>query len=134
MTMHAEGAFDVQLTPQPPEEDVGDPSVARMALVKRFHGDLEATSKGQMLATTTSVPGSAGYVAIERVTGTLAGRAGSFSLLHRGTMEGGAQDLAITVIPDSGAGELQGLSGTMTIEITGGMHVYELEYELPATA
>jgi Protein of unknown function (DUF3224) len=104
-----------------------------MWLDKQFHGDLEATSRGQMLTAMTDVKGSAGYVAIERVSGTLRGRAGSFLLQHTGTMTRGAPSLTITVVPDSGTEELAGLSGRMNIIITDGKHSYELEYALDAT-
>jgi hypothetical protein len=127
---HARGTFDVKMNPQAPEEKVGDPTVGRMALDKQFHGDLEATSKGQMLAVGTEVKGSAGYVAMERVTGTLNGRTGSFALQHSGTMTRGTPSLTITVVPDSGTGELAGISGRMAIEIADGKHSYDFEYTL----
>jgi Protein of unknown function (DUF3224) len=120
----------VQLKPQALEENVGDPSVGRMSIDKQFHGDLEGTSKGQMLAAGTDVEGSAGYVALERVTGTLAGRRGTFALQHTGIMDRGAPQLTITVVPDSGTGELAGLAGSMTIKMEEGDHFYEFEYEI----
>jgi Protein of unknown function (DUF3224) len=132
VTNHASGTFEVKVTPQAPEEGVGDPTVGRLALDKQFHGDLEGTSKGQMLGVRTEVEGSAGYVAMERVTGTLQGRTGSFALQHSGTMNRGAPTLVITVVPDSGTGQLAGLAGTMTIIIADGKHSYEFEYTLPA--
>ena len=128
MTDIARGAFDVKLTPQPSDRQPEEPALGRMWLDKEFHGDLEATSRGQMLTAMTDVKGSAGYVAIERVSGTLRGRAGSFVLQHTGTMTRGTPGLTITVVPDSGTGELTGLSGRMTIIITDGKHSYELEY------
>jgi uncharacterized protein DUF3224 len=131
MTMHARGTFEVKMTPQPAQDGVGDPGIGRMALDKQFHGDLEGTGKGQMLAAGTEVPGSAGYVALERVSGTLHGRRGSFALQHSGTMTRGAPQLAITVVPDSGAGDLLGLAGTLSITVTAGQHGYDLEYTLP---
>jgi hypothetical protein len=131
MTRHARGTFEVKMTPQPAQDGVGDPGIGRMALDKQFHGDLEATGKGQMLAAGTEVPGSAGYVALERVSGILHGRRGSFALQHSGTMTRGAPQLVITVVPDSGAGDLLGLAGTLSITVTGGQHGYELEYTLP---
>jgi hypothetical protein len=131
MTMHARGTFEVKMSPQPAQDGVGDPGIGRVALDKQFHGDLEATGKGQMLAAGTDVPGSAGYVALERVRGTLHGRRGSFALQHSGTMTRGAPQLIITVVPDSGAGELLGLAGTLSITVTQGRHGYELEYTLP---
>ena len=115
MTQHASGTFDVKLTPQPAEGE--SPAVGRMSIDKQFHGDLEGTSKGQMLAAMTGVKGSAGYVAIEQVTGTLHGRSGAFVLQHSGTMTRGAPQLIVSVVPDSGTGELAGLAGTMTIVI-----------------
>ena len=130
MTMHASGPFDVKLTPQPAEPDI-DGGLARMALDKTFHGDLDATSKGTMLSAMTDVKGSAGYVALERVTGTLHGRRGSFVLQHSGTMDRGAPTLTISVVPDSGTDELAGLSGTMAIVIARGTHNYGFDYELP---
>jgi len=130
VTNHASGVFEVKLTPQGPEEGVGDPSVGRMSIAKQFRGGLEATSRGQMLTAMTDVEGSAGYVAIERVTGTLDGRAGTFALQHSGTMTRGLPQLTITVVPDSGTAELTGLAGSMTIEVAGGEHAYDFEYTL----
>lgn len=125
----ASGAFDVQLTPQ---SDGAGSALGRMTIAKTFHGDLEATSDGQMLTAMTDVQGSAGYVAIERVTGTLHRRAGSFVLQHSGTMNRGAFHLVIGVVPDSGTGELTGLAGAMTITIVDGKHFYEFQYTLAA--
>ena len=130
MTKHASGTFDVKMTPQAPDEKVGDPTVGRMALDKQFHGDLEATSKGQMLVTGTEVEGSAGYVAMERVIGTLQNLKGTFALQHTGTMNRGTPQLSVTVVPDSGTGELVGLAGKMTINIVEGKHLWEFEYTL----
>jgi hypothetical protein len=101
-----------------------------MSIDKQFHGNLEATSKGQMLAVTTDVKGSAGYVAMERVDGTLDGRSGTFALQHSGTMTRGAAQLSVAVVPDSGTGQLIGLAGKMTINIVEGKHFYEFEYTL----
>jgi len=124
------GTFEVKLAPQ--AEDKGEGStLGRMSIDKQFHGDLEANSKGEMLTAMTEAKGSAGYVAIERVSGTLEGRKGSFVLLHRGIMTGGEQDLSITVVPDSGSGELVGLAGKMDVRIADGEHFYDLEYTLP---
>ena len=133
MTATAKGPFDVKLTPQ---GTAADPTaVGRMSLDKTFHGDLAGTSVGEMLAVRTAVAGSAGYVAIERVTGTLAGRTGTFALQHWGMMDKGAPDLKISVIPDSGTGDLAGLAGTMTIDIQpGGKHFYAFTYTLPPAA
>jgi hypothetical protein len=102
MTDIARGTFEVKLTPQPSDRQPEDAVLGRMWLDKEFHGDLEATSRGQMLTAMTDVKGSAGYVAIERVRGTLGGRTGSFVLQHTGTMTRGAPSLTITVVPDSG--------------------------------
>lgn len=133
MTHHATGPFDVKLTPQTSELDGVDPKLGRMAIDKQFHGDLEASSKGQMLTGMTDTKGSAGYVAIERVTGSLAGRTGSFILQHHATMDRGAPHLSIVVVPDSGSGALTGLTGTMNIIIApDGKHTYDFDYDLPA--
>jgi hypothetical protein len=121
---HATGPFDVKLTPQ----ETG--AVARMLIAKQYHGDLEAAGEGQMLAAGTETKGSAGYVAIERVTGTLNGRKGSFILQHHGLMDRGVPSLMVTIVPDSGTGELAGLKGKMDIKIDAGKHSYELEYSL----
>lgn len=131
MTMRATGTFEVKLSPQVDGEE-GGACVGRMLIDKHFAGDLEATSRGQMLAARGGVEGSAGYVALEQVTGTLAGRAGSFVLQHTGTMERGAQRLSVTVVPDSGTGEFQGLAGEMRIVIAEGRHSYEFDYTLGA--
>lgn len=127
----ATGPFDVKVLPQTPAEGE-EPGIGRMLLDKQFHGELEATSKGQMLAAGTAVQGSAGYVAMERVTGTLHGRRGSFVLQHIGSMSRGAPSLSVTVVPDSGTEELTGLSGKMNIVIEQGKHEYEFEYEITA--
>ena len=131
MIKHATGPFDVKMIPQTPDEYADGAGLARFALDKQFHGDLEATSKGQMLSAMTAVKGSAGYVAIERVTGTLHGRAGSFTLQHSGTMDRGAQQLVITVVPDSGTDGLDGITGQMRIIIEGKQHSYQFDYTLP---
>ncbi len=131
--MTASGTFDVKLAPQAPD-DTSDGAVGRMTIDKQFKGDLEATTKGSMLAVRSgSVKQSAGYVAMEKVTGTLRGRTGTFALQHSGTMNRGTPALLITVVPDSGTGELVGLSGTMTITITGGDHFYGFDYTLAKT-
>jgi len=131
MATRARGSFDVKLTPQASEEKSEDAALGRMSIDKQFHGDIEATSKGQMLTAGTAVKGSAGYVAIESVRGTLHGRSGTFVLQHSGTMTRATPQLTITVIPDSGTGELAGLAGKMTIEVEGGKHSYDFEYTLP---
>ena len=128
MSTRAIGNFEVKVSPHPPDEKVGDPAISRMSLDKQFDGNLEATSKGQMLAVGTDVHGSAGYVAMERVTGTLNGRKGTFALQHNGIMTRGTPHLSITVVPDSGTGELVGLTGKMLVVIVDGKHSYEFEY------
>lgn len=128
VTTRATGTFQVQLAPQETAAPIG-----RMSIDKQFHGDLEGTSKGEMLAVRTEVEGSAGYVALEQVTGTLAGRSGTFYLQHTGTMDRGAPSLSVTVVPDSGTGGLAGLTGRMNIIIEGGRHAYEFDYTLPGT-
>jgi hypothetical protein len=131
MTMRATGPFDVKLSPQASDEEPNGSTLARLSLDKQFHGDLEASSNGQMLSAGTRVTGSAGYVAIERVTGTLQGRTGSFVLQHFATMTRGTPDLKIIVVPDSGTGDLTGLTGTMNIIIaSGGKHSYDFDYTL----
>ena len=134
MTTRASGTFEVKLTPQAPDDKGDDGTPGRMSIDKQFHGDLEAASKGQMLAAMTAVKGSAGYVAMERVSGTLHGRKGAFVLQHSGTMARGAQQLSVTVVPDSGTGELVGLAGKMAIIITDGKHSYDFEYTISETA
>lgn len=132
MTMHAKGTFDVKITPQTPDGKFEDATMGRMTIDKQLHGDLEATSKGQMLSAMTDVKGSAGYVAMERVTGTLGGRSGSFVLQHSATKTRGVPQLSVTVVPDSGTGQLVGLTGKMDIIINAGKHSYDFEYTLPA--
>jgi hypothetical protein len=134
MSQQATGPFDVKVTPQPLAGPAEDSTLGRLSIEKTYHGDLEATGNGQMLTAGTPVKGSAAYVAIERVSGKLRGRTGTFALMHRGTMGHGEQHLEITVVPDSGTGELVGLSGSMQIVIAeGGKHSYTLEYALPET-
>jgi Protein of unknown function (DUF3224) len=129
VTNHATGTFEVKMTPQAPDEG-GEPAVGRMLLDKQFRGDLEAAGRGQMLAARTALEGSAGYVAIERVEGTLGGRRGSFVLQHSGTMTRGVPQLIISVVPDSGTEQLAGLAGRMSIDIAGGRHSYAFEYTI----
>jgi hypothetical protein len=131
VTEIARGTFEVKLTPQPADRQPDDGALGRIWLDKQFHGDLEATSRGQMLTAMTEVKGSAGYVAIERVSGV---RRGSFVLQHTGTMTRGAPSLTITVVPDSGTEQLAGLSGRMTIAIADGAHSYQLDYTLGAAS
>jgi hypothetical protein len=128
MTQIASGTFEVQLKPQVDGGEVS--SLGRMTIDKQFHGDLEATSRGQMLTAGTAVKGSAGYVAIEQVSGALHGRKGTFVLQHSGTMTRGAPQLTISVVPDSGTDQLAGISGTLTIKIADGKHSYHFEYSL----
>ena len=126
----ARGPFDVKLEPLQPYAAAESEMLGRRSIDKRFHGDLEATSKGEMLSAGTRTKGSAGYVAIERVTGTLHGRRGSFVLQHDGTMTRGAPELTVRVVPDSGTGELGGLAGSMRIIVEPGKHSYEIDYTL----
>jgi len=128
----ATGTFDVKLSLQSDGKPEDSP-IGRMLIDKQIHGDLEATSKGQMLAFTTEIKGSAGYVAMERVTGTLQGHTGSFVLQHNATMNRGVPQLSITVVPDSGTGELTGLTGKFDIQIADGKHSYTFDYTLPET-
>jgi hypothetical protein len=134
MTIHASGTFEVKLNPQKPDnKEAESANLGRMSIDKQFHGDLEATSKGEMLSAVTDVQGSAGYVAIERVSGALHGRSGTFVLQHSGTMTRGVPQMSVTVVPDSGTGQLAGLAGRMTIKIAAGKHFYEFDYTLPET-
>ena len=134
MATIAKGSFTVDMCPQGEADTRDGVSLGRLSLRKRFEGDLDATGEGRMLTAMTPVKGSAGYVAIERVTGALSGRAGAFVLQHTGTMDKGAQQLSITVVPDSGTGDLAGITGALRIRIADGQHFYEFEYELPAGA
>ena len=134
---HARGPFDVKIAPQKPDNDVSQAAnLSRMTIDKQFHGDLEGTSKGEMLSSMSEeVKNSGTYVAIERVTGTLAGRKGSFALHHTGIMDRGQPNLTITVVLDSGTGELNGINGTMNIVIApDGKHSYDFEYQIPESA
>jgi len=124
----AVGTFEVALTPQ--AQSAGAPG-QRMTFRKSFAGDLSGSGSGEML-TAGSGQSSGAYVAIERITGRLAGREGSFFLVHRGIIEQGRPELAISVVPGSGTGGLAGLSGTMAIRIEGGRHSYTFDYDLPA--
>lgn len=132
MTTMARGTFTVRMKPLPSDEIADAALIGRMSIDKDFHGDIEGSSKGQMLATGTPAEGSAGYVALERVTGTLAGKHGAFSLQHSAWMAGGKQGMTITVVPGSGTEELVGLSGSLLIIIADGQHSYEFSYTLPA--
>ena len=130
MTTRATGSFDVKITPLATDTPAEGSPLGRMSLEKQFHGELEATSTGEMLTAGTAIESSAAYVAIERVTGTLHGRTGTFALQHNATMTRGAGALNIIVVPDSGTGELTGLSGSLSIEIAGGKHAYVFDYAL----
>ncbi len=133
MTKRATGTFDVKLKPLALEDSkAAEASLARLSIDKQFHGDLEGTSKGEMLSAGTPVKGSAGYVAIELVSGKLGGRTGTFVLQHSGTMNRGTPELSVTVVPDSGTGELVGLTGKLNIIIADGKHSYDFEYALAA--
>jgi hypothetical protein len=126
----ATGTFEVKLNPQQLADKTADATLGRMSIDKQFHGDIEAVSKGEMLSAGTGIKGSAGYVAIERVSGTLHGRSGAFVFQHSGTMTRGAAQLSVAVVPDSGTGQLTGLAGTMTINIVDGKHLYDFEYTI----
>jgi hypothetical protein len=131
--MRATGTFDVNLTPQALADMAADKMLGRMRIDKTYRGELEGTASGEMLTALTSIKDSAGYVAIERVSGTLHGRKGAFVLQHTGTMNRGAQSLSVTVVPDSGTGDLAGLSGKMDIKIDQGKHSYEFAYTITKT-
>lgn len=126
---HAHGTFSVDTRPfslPAPAEGLG-----RFSLDKQLHGDFEGTGKGEMLTAGDPKTGAAGYVAIERVTGTLGGKNGSFALQHSGTMDAEGVKLTVTVVPGSGTGELKGIAGTFTIHNQGGNHSYDFDYTLP---
>jgi hypothetical protein len=132
MTLSAHGTFAVNIIPQPSEEKPeGLTPLGRMLIEKQFHGDLDATSKGQMLTGMTEVKGSGVYVAVERVTGSLHGRTGSFILHHLGLMVRGVPQLTVSVVHDSGTGELAGITGILNIIIADGKHSYDFTYTLP---
>jgi len=130
MASHVTGPFDVKMIPQ--DDKTGD-GLSRMSLDKQYHGDLDGTAKGEMLTGGVSANHSGAYVAMEKFTGTLHGRGGSFILHHTGIMTEGKPDLTILVAPDSGTGQLAGITGKMTIKITDGKHFYDFEYTLPKT-
>ncbi len=131
VTAHASGTFEVKMTPQPTDDKTEGATIGRFTIDKQFHGDLEGSSKGEMLGAGSPAKGSAGYVAMEKVSGTLHGRSGAFVLQHSGTMHKGTQQMTVTVVPESGAGQLAGIAGTLTIKITDGKHFYEFDYTLP---
>ena len=134
MMTRATGPFDVKLNPLAAYDTTPGSTLGRFSVDKQYHGDLEATAKGEMLSAGTSVKNSAGYVAIERVTGTLNGRRGQFVLQHSGTMNRGASQLSLSVVPDSGTDQLVGLAGSLAIVIApDGKHSYEFDYTLPAS-
>lgn len=124
------GTFDVTLVPQDLAFTHERPGLGRLSIDKRFQGELEATSKGEMLSAMSGVKGSAGYVAMERVTGSLQGRKGTFVLQHSATMDRGAQSMSITVVPDSGTDELEGLQGVLVIDIIDKQHYYTFTYDV----
>jgi hypothetical protein len=127
---HVSGPFEVKLTQQ---EDKTDPGIGRVILDKKFHGELEATSHGVMIFPTGTPKDTGGYVAVEIVSGTLAGHTGTFALQHSGTMNAGTYSLSILVVPGSGTDQLAGLTGKMNINIApDGKHSYDFEYVLPA--
>ncbi len=126
--MTARGTFDVKLTPLEPHDKTDGPFPGRMFIDKQFHGDLEGTSKGEMLADMNEAKDSGTYVALERVNGTLNGLRGTFVFHHRGIMDRGKQDLQISVVPGSGTGELKGIAGEFTLKIAEGKHFYEFNY------
>ena len=131
MSQRAAGPFDVKVVPQKPDTQIARAAaLGWLTIDKRYHGDLEAEAKGEMLATQTETKGSAAYVAFERVTGTLQGQRGSFVLQHSATMTRGTPISSIAVVPDSGTGELQGITGKMTITVAAdGAHSYEFDYK-----
>ena len=133
MSLHAEGTFEVKNSPLGTDDAVTGTAIGRFGLDKQFHGDLEGGSKGEMLGAGNPATGTAGYVAIEQVSGTLNGRNGSFALQHFGTMEENKFDLIVKVVPGSGLGELTGISGSMTIAIANGKHSWKFDYTLPTT-
>jgi hypothetical protein len=130
MVMRASGPFEVKLSPLAMGEQAEGSTLGRMSIDKQFRGDLEATSRGEMLSAGSVATGSAGYVAMEQVRGTLRGRSGTFVLQHSATMTRGVPHLTIAVVPDSGTDELAGLAGTMAITIADGTHSYDFEYTL----
>lgn len=131
-TGRAAGKFDITVTPAAPPIHEGRTAMARMLLDKQYSGELLAAGKGEMLTARTDTKGSAAYVAMERITGTLSGRKGSFVVHHAGVMSGGANQLTVSIVPDSGTEELAGISGHMSLEQIERQHYYELEYVLPA--
>jgi hypothetical protein len=132
MTAHASGKFEVTTETQSEHKSEGA-SLARMSLSKQFHGGLEGSSTGEMLSAISGVEGSAGYVAITRFSGALDGRIGTFVFQHSGTMTRGTRRQNVTVVPDSGTGQLAGLAGTLRVKIKDGKHFYDFEYTIEQT-
>jgi hypothetical protein len=128
VTHHARGTFTVKVEPLTPGPAEG---IGRYSIDKQIHGDLEATTKGEMFSGGDPKAGAAGYVAIEMVAGTLAGKHGTFALQHSATMDQNGLKMTVIVVPGSGAGELKGIAGTFVIKIEGGQHLYDMEYTLP---
>jgi Protein of unknown function (DUF3224) len=133
MTRHAAGPFDVKTTPLAADDATTGTLIGRYSLVKQYHGDLDAASKGEMLSAGDPSTGNAGYVAIEQVTGTLSGHTGSFALQHIGAMDSSGLRLSVAVVPGSGTGQLAGITGTLTITNVSGKHSYTFDYTLPST-
>ncbi|MDB5934293.1 MAG: hypothetical protein JWQ01_1637 [Massilia sp.] len=131
MTQHASGSFDIAMTPAAPPQHEGRTAIGRMQLDKQYSGELAASGKGEMLTAVTDTQGSAAYVAIERISGTLQGKKGSFVIQHVGNMRGGEQHLSISVVPDSGTEELAGITGTLVLKMVERKHFYEFDYVLP---
>lgn len=131
MSTHVSGSFSITMTPATTPQRSGRTALGRMLLDKVYKGDLAATASGEMLSAVTDTKGAAGYVAIESITGVLQGRQGSFVVQHAGTMADGKQELSIVIVPHSGTGQLEGISGTMGIRIEAGQHFYDLDYRLP---
>lgn len=130
-TQQARGTFVVSITPQSSDGTPEDTVLGRMSIAKTFSGDIAGTSTGEMLTAMTGTKGSAVYVAVERVRGSIGGREGAFALHHQGISDRGEQQLSIMVVPDSGSGALTGLTGSMSLVIANGVHSYELTYRLP---
>ncbi len=130
MTQLAKGSFEIVMTPAPAGEGAGRLSVGRMLIDKKYQGDFTGTGQGEMLSAGNPAAGSAGYVAIEHVTGTLNGRSGGFALQHNGVMHAGASNLAITIVPGSGTGDLFGIEGKLKLDIVDRKHFYEIDYTL----
>ena len=133
MSLHAEGTFEVKNSPLGADDALNGTAIGRFALDKQFCGDLEGISKGEMLGAGNPATGTAGYVAIEQISGTLNGLEGSFALQHFGTMEENKFELTVKVVPGSGTGKLTGIAGSMTIAPVNGKHSWKLDYTLPSS-